>query len=97
MAFKGDGDSAIPGWGPYGLVQDNCGEPFARAVNSMNLPHNSATAPVQRRAYIMTALRPPALKSGATSMERKDPRPALSVTAKLTLSLSVVKGAAARG
>lgn len=59
-AFKGDGESLIPGFGPYGLVQDNCGEAFCSAVNRMTvrLPHNSATAPAEHQAYIIRQLRP---------------------------------------
>jgi len=26
MSFHGDGNSMIPGFGPYGLIHDNCGE-----------------------------------------------------------------------
>jgi len=58
-SFKGDGDSIIPGFGPYGLIKDNCGEAFCRAVNNTpGLPTNSGVAPVQHKAYIMNKLKP---------------------------------------
>jgi hypothetical protein len=37
-SFHGDGNSVIPGMGPYNLVGDDCGEAFARALTSMKLP-----------------------------------------------------------
>ena len=58
MSFHGDGNSAIPGFGPYGLVKDNCGEAFCRATNNMGLPRNDSVAPVENKAYILQKLRP---------------------------------------
>jgi RHS repeat-associated protein len=57
-SFHGDGNSAIPGFGPYGLIHDNCGEAFCRAVNNMGLPRNDKVMPGEHAQYILQKLRP---------------------------------------
>jgi len=56
--FKGDGNWPYTDI-PYGYVHDNCGEPFARAINrTPGVPNIGGFAPVEINAYIIHSLRP---------------------------------------
>jgi RHS repeat-associated protein len=58
MSFHGDGNSLLPGLGPYGLIHDNCGEAFCRAANKMGLPQNDGVLPTDHASYILNKMRP---------------------------------------